>query len=60
MSQFVVNPLVTSYATFLGAGASIVGMISGLFYGVSFAMRPISGPLVTMMDKRKLLIFSYA
>ena len=59
MSQFVVNPLVTSYATYLGAGASIVGMISGLYYGVSFAMRPISGPMVTMMDKRKLMIFAY-
>ena len=59
MSQFIVNPLVTSYATYLGAGATIVGMISGLYFGVSFAMRPISGPMVTMMDKRKLLIFSY-
>ncbi|MCI8594476.1 MAG: MFS transporter [Oscillospiraceae bacterium] len=60
MSQFVVNPLVTSYATFLGAGATVVGMISGLYFGISFAMRPISGPMVTMMDKKKLMIFAYA
>lgn len=59
MSQFIVNPLVTSYAAYLGAGATVVGMISGLYFGVSFAMRPVSGPMVTMLDKRKLLLFSY-
>ena len=59
-SQGIVNPLVTTYAGFIGAGASVVGMISGLYFGVSFAMRPVSGPMVTMLDKKKLMIFTYA
>ncbi len=59
MSHFIVNPLVTSYASFLGAGASMVGVLSGLYFGISFAMRPIAGPAATMMDKKKLMIFSY-
>ena len=58
--QGIVNPLVTTYAAYIGAGASVVGMISGLYFGISFAMRPVSGPMVTMLDKKKLMIFTYA
>ena len=60
LGQNIVNPLVTTYAAYIGAGASIIGMISGLYFGVSFAMRPISGPMVTVMDKKKLMIFAFA
>ncbi|MCI8594475.1 MAG: MFS transporter [Oscillospiraceae bacterium] len=60
LGQNIVNPLVTTYAAYTGAGASIIGMISGLYFGVSFAMRPVSGPMVTMMDKKKLMIFAFA
>ena len=53
------SPLVSSYATFLGAGATIVGMLSGLYFGIAFAMRPISGPLVTVGNKKILMVVSY-
>ena len=59
-SQAIVNPLVTTYAAYIGASASIVGMISGFYFGVSFAMKPASGPMVSLLDKKKLMIFTYA
>ena len=54
------SPLVSSYAAFLGAGATIVGMLSGLYYGIAFAMRPISGPLVTVQNRKILMIVAYS
>ena len=53
------SPLVSSYAAYLGAGATIVGMLSGLYFGIAFAMRPISGPLVTVGNKKILMVVSY-
>ncbi len=54
-----VNTLVATYATFLGAAPVIMGLLTGMFFGVSLAMRPISGPMITKIDKRKLLIAVY-
>ena len=59
-SQNTVNPLISTYATWLGAGAVLVGTISGLYFGVAFAARPISGPAITILDKKKLMIATYA
>ena len=59
-SQNTVNPLISTYATWLGAGAVLVGTISGLYFGVAFAARPISGPAITILDKKKLMIFTYS
>ena len=38
----------------------MIGIISGLYFGVSFAARPISGPTITMFHKKKIMIFAYA
>ena len=59
-SQHCVNSLISTYATFLGASAVLVGTISGLYFGVACAARPISGPTITMVNKRKLMIWVYA
>lgn len=59
MSHNAVNTLVSSYATFLGAGAKMMGLLTGLFFGVALAMRPFAGPITTRVDKRKLMIFVY-
>lgn len=56
-SHFFTSPLVSTYAAYLGAGATIVGMLSGLYFGIAFAMRPVAGPLVTMGNK-KILMFA--
>ncbi len=59
-SQHCVNSLISTYATFLGASAVLVGTISGLYFGVACAARPISGPTITMVNKKKLMIWVYA
>lgn len=56
LAHFAVNPLVPSYATHLGAQGTLMGLLTGMFFGVALAMRPISGPMITKIDKRKLLI----
>jgi MFS family permease len=36
-----------------------MGLLTGLFFGVAFSMRPVSGPLLTKFDKRKLMILVF-
>lgn len=59
ISQFIVNPLVATYADHLGAGEILTGVISGLYFGVAFAARPVSGPVITMLNKKKIMLFAY-
>ncbi len=35
-------------------------MISGLYFGVSFAVRPVSGPAITKLNKKLIMILTYA
>ncbi len=58
-SQHSVNTLVSTFAAYLGAGAVIIGMVSGLYFGVSAAARPFSGPIITKYDQRKIMIWTY-
>lgn len=60
IAHFSVNTLVATYATFLGAAPVIMGLLTGMFFGISFAMRPVSGPMITKIDKRKLMIMVFA
>jgi MFS family permease len=59
ISHFAINPLIASYALHLGASAHIMGLLTGLFFGVAFSMRPVSGPVLTKFDKRKLMILVF-
>ncbi|NLD38572.1 MAG: MFS transporter [Desulfatiglans sp.] len=59
ISHFAINPLIASYALHLGASAHIMGLLTGIFFGVAFSMRPISGPVLTKFDKRKLMILVF-
>ena len=60
LASSITNPLISSYAAFMGADVLLVGLMTSLYFGVALAMRPISGPAVVMADKRKLLILSFA
>lgn len=60
IAHFSVNPLVASYAIHMGAGALIMGLLTGMFFGVALAMRPVAGPVTTKFDKRKLMIMVFA
>jgi MFS family permease len=59
IGHFSVNPLVASYAIHLGASALIMGILTGLFFGVALSMRPVAGPVITKFDKRKLMILVF-
>jgi len=59
LSQSMVNPLVSSYAAYLGAGARLVGLLTGLYFGVSVALRPAAGPALVRLDKKVLLLFTF-
>lgn len=59
ISQFIVNPLVATYANYLGADQILTGVISGLYFGVAFAARPVSGPVITILNKKKIMLFAY-
>lgn len=59
IAHFSINPLVASYAIHLGASAFIMGFLTGLFFGVALSMRPVSGPVITKYDKRKLMILVF-
>ncbi|MDR0445888.1 MAG: MFS transporter [Oscillospiraceae bacterium] len=56
LGHFASHPFIASYAEYLGAGMSLAGFLTGMFYGVALAMRPISGPMITRLDKRKLMM----
>lgn len=60
VGHFSVNTLVATYATFLGAAPVIMGLLTGMFFGIALAIRPISGPMITKIDNRILLIGVFA
>ena len=60
LAHSIVNPLVATYTTHLGAGVELMGVLTGMFFGVSFLLRPVTGPLITKVDKRILLIAVFA
>ena len=60
LSHSSVNPMVSTYTTYLGAGPKLMGLLTGLFYGIALAMRPVAGPVTTRVDNRKLMMIAYA
>ena len=60
MSHNAVNPLVSSYATLLGAAPTVMGVLTGMFFGVALAMRPFAGPITTRINHRLLMIFVFS
>ena len=59
MSNFATSTLVSTYATFLGAAPTLMGFLTGMFYGISLVLRPVAGPVQTRMNHRKLMIFVF-
>lgn len=56
LAHFSVNTLVATYTTFLGATPVIMGVLTGLLLGVSLVLKPVAGPMLTRIDKQKLLV----
>ena len=55
MGQFIAHTLVPKYADALGATASIIGLISGLYAGTALAFRPITSPAYDIFNKKDIL-----
>ena len=55
MGQFIAHTLVPKYADSLGATASLIGLISGLYAGTALAFRPITSPTYDMFNKKNIL-----
>ena len=55
MGQFIAHTLVPKYADSLGASASLIGLISGLYAGTALAFRPITSPTYDMFNKKNIL-----
>ncbi len=60
LANFSTSTLVSTYATFLGAGPTLMGFLTGMYFGVALAMRPAAGPIQTRVSHRKLLLFVFA
>ena len=60
MAMFSVNTYLTTYMTFLGVGASLAGLIAGLYYAIGLLMRPVAGPMQATLNKKKLMTATYA
>jgi MFS family permease len=60
VSLFMVNPLVANYAKLLGADEVMIGVLSGLYFGVAFAARPFSGPAIAKLNKKHIMLFAYS
>ena len=58
-AHFAGNPHVASYTKYLGANDQLTGLLAGMFFGIAFAIRPLTGPMVTKLDKKLLLIFTF-
>jgi MFS family permease len=58
--HFSVNTLVATYVTYLGAAPVVMVFLTGMFFAISLAIRPVSGPTITKVDKRTLMIAVFA
>lgn len=55
MGQFMMNTLIPKYAYKLGAAATVVGIVTGVFAVTALALRPIAGPAMDYFKKNRLL-----
>lgn len=55
MGQFMMNTLIPKYAYHLGAVATVVGVVTGIFAVTALALRPIAGPAMDYFKKNRLL-----
>ena len=54
----MVNPLLSKYATSLGASLSLAGALVGLQSGMAMCLRPLSGAASDMLNRKYVMIGS--
>jgi len=55
MAQYISHALVPKYADSLGAAASVIGLISGLYAGTALVLRPVTSPTFDIFNKKDIL-----
>lgn len=58
LGQQMVNSLVAKYADYLGAAATLVGFLSGLFAATALIFKIFSGPAIDSFSRKKILVLS--
>ena len=58
--MYLTRPIISSYATALGAGLALAGFLSGLNATTAMAMRPVSGITSDLFSKKALLVVACA
>ena len=58
--NYSMNTLSAPYANHLGAAATVVGLVSGLFALTALLFKFVSAPAIDAFDRRKVLMFSLA
>jgi len=58
MGQYTINTLIPKYAYYLGAEASVVGIVSSMFAVTALLIRPVAGPAMDYFRKSRLLTIS--
>ena len=56
MAQYTAHTLVPKFADSLGATASLIGLISGLYAGTALALRPVTSPAYDIFNKKDILM----
>lgn len=56
LGQQMVNTLVAKYADYLGAAATLVGFLSGLFAATALLFKIVSGPAIDSFSRKKILM----
>lgn len=60
LGQQMVNSLVAKYADYLGAAATLVGFLSGLFAATALIFKVFSGPAIDSFSRKKILMAAMA
>ncbi|MBR2746570.1 MAG: MFS transporter [Erysipelotrichaceae bacterium] len=60
LASYMVNPSLPDYLISKGATMAMTGVISSLLSWVALIIRPVSGVASDRLDRKKLLLFSYA
>lgn len=55
MGQFMMNTLIPKFTDSMGASATIVGIVSGMFAITALGIRPVSGPAMDYFKKNRLM-----
>lgn len=58
MGQYTMNTLIPKYVNYMGATASMVGLVTSMFAVTALVLRPITGPAFDYFSKKKLYMLA--